>query len=49
MFNFIYAIAAQDGLTLNPKQIKKITKHIFNSGKELSESTVKAELKNLTN
>jgi len=48
MFNFIYAIGANEGISLTPKQIKKITKHIFNTGKPLSEELVKQEIKQIT-
>lgn len=48
MYNFIFALGAQEGIQLSPAQIKKITKHIFNSGQELSEGLVKKEIKLIT-
>lgn len=48
MYNFIFALGANEGISLSPKQIKKIVKHIFNSGKPLSEELVKKEIKLIT-
>lgn len=48
MFHFIYAIGSSEGISLTPKQIKKVAKQIFNSGTELSEDAVRAKIKEIT-
>lgn len=48
MFKFIYAIGASIGRDLSPKQIKKIAKHIFNQGIEISKDTVREEIEKIT-